>query len=77
MKKFKKTITVIILFTAFVFNFISCTEEPKLSPEEVKQIAKEAYIYGFPMVMNCKTVYDYVINTNSPDYKGPFNQKSC
>ena len=77
MKKLKKTITVLVLLTAFALNFISCKQEPKLNPEEVKQIAKEAYIYGFPMVMNCKTVYDYVINTNSPDYKGPFNQKYC
>jgi hypothetical protein len=43
----------------------------------LQQIAKEAYIYGYPRVMNCKTVYDYVVNVNSPDYKGPFNQVSC
>ena len=49
----------------------------ELTLEEAKAIAKEAYIYGFPMVINCKTVYDYVVNVNSPDYKGPFNQRSC
>jgi len=69
-----KVITlVVILFSSFV----SCKQEAKITPEEAKAIAKEAYIYGFPMVMNCKTVYDYVIDVNSPDYKGPFNQKSC
>jgi len=52
-------------------------EEVKVTLEEAKAIAKEAYIYGFPRVMNCKTVYDYVIDVNSPDYKGPFNQRSC
>jgi len=53
------------------------TVENKLTPTEARAIAKEAYIYGFPMVMNCKTIYGYVINKNSPDYKGPFNQVSC
>lgn len=30
---------------------------------EVKEIAMEAYIYGFPMVMGCKTMNTNVIET--------------
>jgi hypothetical protein len=52
-----------------------CAES--VTPEEAKGIARDAYVYGFPLVMNCKTVYEYVINTDSPEYKGPFNQVSC
>ena len=37
----------------------------------------EAFVFGFPLVMNAKTVYEYVINVDSPDYKGPFNQINC
>jgi hypothetical protein len=48
-----------------------------VTPEEAKAIARDAYVYGFPLVMNCKTVYEYAVNTDSPDYKGPFNQVSC
>jgi hypothetical protein len=77
MKQLNLLIKVNALSVAIIFLAASCNQETKVTPEEVKQIAKEAYIYGFPMVMNCKTVYDYVINTNSPDYKGPFNQMSC
>ena len=56
-----------------------CGGQPEgtAGPDEAKAIAKDAYIYGFPMVMNCKTVYDYAVNVDSPDYKGPFNQVSC
>ena len=39
--------------------------------------AKEAYIFGFPMVMNYKTLWNYVLDKDSPEYKGPFNQISC
>ena len=28
-----------------------------LTSQEIQQIAKEAYIYGFPMVVNYKTMY--------------------
>jgi hypothetical protein len=52
-----------------------CAE--RVTQDEAKAIARDAYVYGFPLVMNCKTVYEYVIETGSPDYKGPFNQVSC
>jgi len=41
------------------------------------EIARDAYLYGFPMVMNLKTIYDYVVNQDSPDYKGPWNEVAC
>jgi hypothetical protein len=48
-----------------------------VTPEEAEAIAREAYVWGFPMVMNYKTLYSYVLDTSSPEYKGPFNQVSC
>jgi hypothetical protein len=54
-----------------------CSQDTNLSPEQAKQIAKEAYVYGLPIVMNYKTMYNYTLNEQSPEYKGPFNQKSC
>ena len=48
-----------------------------ISPEDAEATAKEAYIWGFPMVMNYKTLYSYVIDTSNPEYKGPFNEVSC
>ena len=48
-----------------------------ITPEEAEAVAREAYVYGFPMVMNYKTLYNYVIDTSNPEYKGPFNQVSC
>jgi len=44
-----------------------------LSFEEARSIAKEAYIYGFPMVVNYKTMFMYAVNPESPEYKGGFN----
>lgn len=49
----------------------------KISVDEARSTAREAYIYGFPMVMNYKTIYNYVVDTQNPEYKGPFNQLAC
>ena len=49
----------------------------QLTTEEVETIAKEAYLYGFPMIMNYKTMYAYTVDTESPEYKGPFNEIAC
>ena len=43
------------------------------SPAEVRAIAKEAYIYGFPMVTNYDTMYKQAIDTSNKDYRAPFN----
>lgn len=87
MKKFG----LILSFFALVMLF-GCTKEEttetqkqvtatkstqELTPDEAKAIAKEAYVYGFPMVVNYKTMYMYVVNEKSPEYKGPFNYLGC
>lgn len=54
-----------------------CAPEQKLTPKEAKQIAKEAYIYGFSLVLNYKTMYDYAVDKKSPEYKGDFNKLAC
>jgi len=48
-----------------------------VSAEEAQAIANSAYIYGFPLVMNLKTIYDYTVDVDSPNYKGPLNEVSC
>ncbi len=54
-----------------------CRQEVKPTADEAREIAREAYIYGFPLVVNYKSMYLYAINKDSPDYKGPFNELSC
>jgi hypothetical protein len=43
---------------------------------EVKAIAEEGFIYGLPIVMNYAVMYDYVLDRNSGQWKGPFNEIS-
>ncbi len=36
---------------------------------EVQAIAEQAFVYAYPMVMNYGTIYQYAIDTTSPEYK--------
>jgi hypothetical protein len=45
-----------------------------IAPAEARAIAKEAYIYGFPMVDNYRIQYAYFVDKQNPEYKGAWNQ---
>ncbi|WP_166366952.1 DUF1254 domain-containing protein [Pseudomonas akapageensis] len=45
-----------------------------VSPTEAQAIAKEAYLYGYPVVEMYKTLYAQAVDKDSPAYKAPFNQ---
>lgn len=66
---------VLLLLTAA--GMLACRQEVPLTADEAREIAREAYIYGFPMVVNYKTMYLYAIAEDSPEYKGPFNELAC
>ncbi|WP_445488043.1 DUF1254 domain-containing protein [Rhodopseudomonas sp. RCAM05734] len=41
---------------------------------EARAIAKEAYIYGYPMVDGYRIQHAYFVDQNNPEYKAPWNQ---
>lgn len=45
-----------------------------ISPGEAQAIARDAYIYSFPLVETYKTLQKQAIDQTSPDYKAPLNQ---
>ncbi|MCE9625919.1 MAG: DUF1254 domain-containing protein [Deltaproteobacteria bacterium] len=52
----------------------SRAQDIKLPPDQVTAIAKDAYIYGFPLVDNYRVMYSFSVDKSSSEYKGPFNQ---
>lgn len=44
-----------------------------LTADEARAIAKEAYIYGFPMVDNYRVQHAYFVDKKNPEYKGEWN----
>lgn len=41
---------------------------------ETKAIAQEAFVYGLPIVMNYAVMQEFIVDKNSGQYKGPFNE---
>lgn len=60
------------LFTAFGLMFFAASASA-VTPEDVRAIAKEAVIYGFPLVDNYRIQYSYFVDRGSPEYKSSWN----
>ncbi|MGE6785733.1 hypothetical protein ACQKGL_24745 [Ensifer adhaerens] len=47
--------------------------ENGLDAEEARAIAKDAYIYGFPLVDNYRIQHSYFVDRSNPEYKSGWN----
>jgi len=50
------------------------TAQDAVSPAQARAIAKEAYIFGFPIVEGYRIQYAYFVDRNNPEFKAPWNQ---
>jgi len=41
---------------------------------EARAVAKEAYVYGFPLVDNYRVLHAFAFDAGGPEYKGPVNE---
>jgi hypothetical protein len=64
--------------SAFSAGFVVATTAAQvraktISMEQITATAEEAFIYGFPLVMNYGVYYEYFIDRTAAAYKAPFN----
>jgi hypothetical protein len=64
---------------AYVFRFaiiatLTFSPASAQSTTEARAIAKEATIYGFPLVDSYRVQYSYFVDRGSPEFKAPWNQ---
>ncbi len=72
-----KMIPVVLSAMAGLLLAVSRAEaQGKLPAAEVRQIAEEATMYAFPMVMNYGVVYETYVDKASSQYKCGFNELS-
>jgi hypothetical protein len=67
--KFKTSLLALLLGLALN----ATTHAADITPAEPRAIAKEAYIYGFPMVDNYRIQHTYFVDKQNPEYKAPWN----
>src|SRR5215467_7266978 len=67
------------IFAALVLASVSApslSQQPQqsaLAVRELQVVFEEAYLYGFPMIVNYKVMYEYAIDRSSGQFKAPFN----
>ncbi len=65
---------VALVATVGTSAFVARAFAQSPSAAEERQIAKEAYIYGFPLVESYKTLYAQAVDKDGSNFKAPFNQ---
>src|SRR6476661_5247944 len=66
----------LMVFVATMMNAaiaVSPAAGQSLSADEARAIAREAYIYGFPLVDNYRIQYSYFVDRANPEYKASWN----
>jgi hypothetical protein len=71
-KGIQAVVFTMALLAAWVFP--AAHAQTPATPAEARAIAKEAYIYGFPMVDHYRVQYSYFQDKTDPNYKAPWNQ---
>jgi hypothetical protein len=67
------TLKLVIGMTLCSFAF-TASAQTSVSPTEARAIAKEAYIYGFPIVDSYRIQYGYFVDRRNSEFKGTWNQ---
>jgi len=81
-----KKILLLSLLTAISIIFVCCKKDnrakeisdaahdpAKVDLKEIREMTKQAYIYGFPLVDNTRIQYAYFVDKQNPEYKAPWN----
>jgi hypothetical protein len=71
LKSFVLSIAVAL---AFALPSDPAIAQTTITPAEAREIARDAYIYGYPMVDNYRIMYAYFVARNHPEFKAPWNQ---
>ena len=58
----------------FLASITTGAQAQDVTAAEARAIAKEAYVYGFPMVDSYRIQHAYFVDTKNPEYKAPWNQ---
>lgn len=90
MRSIPATFLATAAAAVLVANLLGCSRQPQAptstadttaataatepSTTEVRAIAKDAYVYGFPLVDSYRIQYAYYVDRNNPEYKGAWNQ---
>src|SRR3990170_1290011 len=66
--------TMALAITGGLASASTSVQAQDVTPEKARAIAKEAYVYGFPLVDSYRIQHAYFVDSDNPEYKAPWNQ---
>jgi hypothetical protein len=71
----RRWLLITAMAAALIFAMAATTARAaSLTPAEARAVAREAYVYGFPMVDSYRIQYAYFVDRANPEFKAPWNQ---
>lgn len=70
----KSLSAIILAVSCILLTPMTALCQTSVPPSEVESIAEEAFVYGFPLVMNYGVIYESFIDKDSTQYRCPVNQ---
>ena len=70
----RRSLIQCLALTALASAPLHAAQTTRPSPDEVKALAEEGYVYGLPLVMAYTASYEFWIDKSSPQYKGPIGE---
>ncbi|MEJ5019430.1 DUF1254 domain-containing protein [Ochrobactrum vermis] len=74
MKVTRREAITMMAFLASTSALTSTVLAQQTDPDDTRTIAREAFVYAFPMVESYKTLYAQAVDQGGPNFKAPFNQ---
>jgi hypothetical protein len=63
-----------LVIAAGLASVSTSVQAQDVTATEARAIAKQAYIYGFPLVDSYRIQHAYFVDSDNPEYKAPWNQ---
>jgi len=74
IKSAKLMLVIGLVIMVMSSMFTGGCAQPGVTLAEARAIAKDAYIYGYPVVDNYRILYAYWVDSKDPEYRAPWNQ---
>ena len=71
---YKQNVLAYALVSVLAFTAFTSAQAADINPADARAIAKEAYIYGFPMVDSYRIMHAYFVDHANPEFKADWNQ---
>jgi hypothetical protein len=73
-RRFLMRLSAALACMAFAAGAFAAPAADPVTPAEARALAKEAYVFGYPLVDSYRILHSYFVDRGHPEFKAPWNQ---